>query len=230
MCVNSVGRIGIESVVRRIEKRTKKKILLPEWSSGGVTAQSKFLFPLRVSSSGSFLVSMSWLLLRFIGSFYLHCWNSPWRSFLADEPVLLSKSERRFEFCCFICGIVLRKCLSLLVWKQKVKVDVLFSVSCFSLSCACLYCPALTLCLLVVRICACLSHNHQLKNMLSQEVLKLLQMFIQVMFVLELRRCVGIRMCNSNTPMYTSSFLTASPRIKRVDEYIANYICTFVFI
>ena len=170
MCVNSVGRSGIESAVRRIKKRTnvKKVILLPEWSSGGVTeAQSKFLFPLHVSSSGSFLVSMSWLLSRFIRSFYLHCWNSPWRSFLAAEPIIISKSERRFELCCFICGIVLRKCSSLLVWKRKVKVDVLFSVSCFSLSCACLYCPALTLCLLVETICTCLLHNCQLKNMLA---------------------------------------------------------------
>ena len=75
---------------------------------------------------------------------YLHCWNSPWRSFLADEPMLISKSKRRFVFCCFIYCIVLRECLSLLVWKRKVKVDLLFSVSCFSLSCACLYCPPLT--------------------------------------------------------------------------------------
>jgi len=233
MCINSVGRLGIESVVRRIEKRTnvKKVILLPEWSSGGVTeALSKFLFPLRVSSSGSFLVSLSWLLSKFFRSFYLHCWNSPWRSFLAAEPIIMSKSKRRFRFCCFICGIVLRKCLSLLVWKRKVKGDVLFSVSCLSLSCACLYCPALTLCLLVVRICACLRYNRQLKNMLAQEVPKLLHMFIQFIFVLELRRCVGIRMCNSNTPMDTSLFLTASPRVMRVDEYIANYICTFALI
>ena len=55
---------------------------------------------------------------------------------------------------------------------------------------------------------------------------ELLQMFIQFIFVLELRRCVGIRMCNSNTPMDTSLFLIASPCILRVDEYIANYICT----
>ena len=42
MCVNSVGRLGIESVVRRIEKRTniKKIILLPEWSSGDVQPRS----------------------------------------------------------------------------------------------------------------------------------------------------------------------------------------------
>ena len=122
---------------------------------------------------------------------------------LLNRSIIISKSKRRFVFCCFIYN-VLRKCSSLLVWKRKVKVDLLFSVSCFSLSCACLYCPALTLCLLVVRICACLLHNRQLKNMLSQEVQKLLQMFIQFIFVLELRRCVGIQMCNSNTPINSS--------------------------
>ena len=78
MCVISVGCLGIESVVRRIEKRTnvKKVILLPEWSSGGVNLKS----------------------------FYLHCWNGPWRRCMC----VLSKffylrccdSPREKVFCC----------------------------------------------------------------------------------------------------------------------------------
>ena len=45
--------IEVNSGVRRTEKRMKN-ILLPEWSSGGVNVKS----------------------------FYLHCWNGPWRRFM----------------------------------------------------------------------------------------------------------------------------------------------------
>ena len=92
ICVISVGRLGIESVVRRIEKRTKKKILLPEWSSGGVNLKS----------------------------FYLHCWNGPWRRFMCVHAkffisVAVIVLGRRFSIARTGCVVSLEKSCNLLL-------------------------------------------------------------------------------------------------------------------
>ena len=43
MCIISDGQLGVESVICRVEKRTKKNTLLPEWSFGDVQKRSLFI-------------------------------------------------------------------------------------------------------------------------------------------------------------------------------------------
>ena len=73
--------------------------------------------------------------------------------------------------------------------------------------------------------------------MLAQEVLENVLLVFHIIFVFELRRCVGIRMCNSNTPIKSSFsyFITrlARPHIgvlvcRRENPIIVEYVSVYV--
>ena len=102
MCVNSVGRLGIESVVRRIEKRTKKKVLLPEWSSGGVKLNSSFYLRCRECLRKSFLVNKSWLLMTVLSKFLVSTAETVFGEDLLVIGLVVLKPELKLLFCCAI--------------------------------------------------------------------------------------------------------------------------------
>ena len=92
------------------EKMENQRIplLLKLSSENIVEARRKFLFPLLRLSPESFLVRVSWIIFVFNLSFYLHCRDCPWRSFLTIE-LFNMKPQRSLYFCCFIQSIVLRR-------------------------------------------------------------------------------------------------------------------------
>ena len=64
------GILEVNSVVRRTEKRTKK-ILLPEWSSGGVKLYSSFYLRCRECFQKNFFMKKSWLLMNVQAKFLI---------------------------------------------------------------------------------------------------------------------------------------------------------------
>ena len=94
------------------------------------------------------------------------------------------------------------------LWELELKARLLCSVGCV-LSCAWLFTAFLT-CMCYISTCLTggyltyATDQQLLQNPIKQEVLKNVLLVLFIIFVFELRRCVGIRMCNSNTPMFTS--------------------------
>ena len=206
------GILEVNSVVRRIEKRTKK-ILLPEWSSGGVNLKS----------------------------FYLHCWNGPWRRcmfvlakfFISVAVIVLG---RRFSIARTGCIVSLEKSYYLLLHEiccpQSMSVFIstrarikngmfiivwLYCILC-SLTCCYLVLYLFMSYLRMLRLLVLCEGLSIPKSLIKQEVPDMCCSYHFRSFVFELRRCVGIRMCNSNTSMDISLFLIVLPRIMRVDE------------
>ena len=139
------GILEVNSVVRRIEKRTKKKILLPEWSSGGVL-YSSFYPRCRECLRKNFLMNKSWLLMKVLSKFLVSTAEIVFgEDFLVIGLVVL-KPELKLLFCCVICypssetstctRARVKSGIAILVWLCC----ILYSLTCCFLFCTHLFC------------------------------------------------------------------------------------------
>ena len=96
------GILEVNSVVRRIEKRTKKKILLPEWSSGGVL-YSSFYLRCRECLRESFILKKSWLLMTVLSKFLVSTAEIVFGEDFLVIGLVVWKPELKVLFCCVIC-------------------------------------------------------------------------------------------------------------------------------
>jgi len=196
--------IEVNSVVRRIEKRTKKKILLPGWSSGGVL-YSSFYLRCRECLRESFTLKKSWLLMTVLSKFLVSTAEIVFGEDFLVIGLAVLKPELKVLFCCVRCypssetstftrargksGILILSWLWL----------ILCLLTCFYLV---LY--LLLSYLLMLRSSVSYKYQQLPKSLIKQEVLDLCCSHCSGSSVFELRRCVGIRMCNSNTPINSS--------------------------
>ena len=111
-----------------------------------------------------------------------------------------------------LTGACVNTGIAILVW--------LLLILC-SLTCCLLVLYSFLLCLPMMRSLVLRKDLLEPKSLIKQEVLENVLLVLLIIFVFELRRCVGIRMCNSNTPINSSIILLhTSIRIRTARPHI----------